>query len=224
MKIKLLVEAGNAKPTPALSQQLGPLGINIGKLIGEVNKASQKYKGMKVPAIVDIDPETKSFKILLKKPPTSELIKKELGLEKGAKDAKIKVANIAIEQVIKITKEKQEDMIVNSFKEAVKNVVGTCTSLGVLVEGKEPKEIIKLIDEGNFDELISNEVTELTEEKKRRLEKQFERIKAVIEKKIKAEEAEEKAKEEAKTEEKQEKSEEEAEKVKEKEEKGRKKQ
>lgn len=197
MKLKLLVEGGNAKPGPALSQQLGPLGINLGKLISEVNKASEKYKGTKVPIIIDIDPSTKEFKISVKTPPTSELIKKELGLEKGAGDAKIKVANLAIEQAIKIAKEKQKDMLVNSFKSAVKNVIATCTSLGVLVEGKEPKRATKMIDEGQFDDLIEKQITEVSAEKKKEIEKQFEKVKAVIEKRIKEEEAE-KAVEEAK--------------------------
>lgn len=210
MKIKLLVTGGNAKPGPALSQQLGPLGINLGKLIGEVNKASEKYKGMKVPVIVDIDPGTKSFKITVKRPPTAELVKKELALDKGAGDAKIKVGNIAIEQIIKIAKEKQDDMLVNSFREAVKNVIATCTSVGVLVEGKEPKEVIQLINNGQFSELIEKQVTEVSLEKKQKIESQFEEAKAVIEKKKEAEEAE-KAAEEAKKEKKEEPEEEEKE-------------
>ena len=195
MKIKLLVEGGNAKPGPALSQQLGPLGINLGKLIGEVNKASENYKGMKVPVIVDIDTETKAFKILVKKPPVAELIKKELGLDKGASDAKIKVGNLAIEQAIKIAKEKQDDMIVNSFKEAVKNVVAACTSIGILVEGKEPKEVIRQINNGEFRTAIENQVTKISPEKKKLLQEQFEKVKAIIEKKKKIEEAEKAAEE-----------------------------
>ena len=197
MELKLLVEGGNAKPGPALSQQLGSLGINLGKLISEVNKASEQYKGMKVPVIVDIDPETKSFKVSTKTPPTSELIKKELALEKGAGDSKNKIANLAVEQAIKIAKDKQNDMIVRSFKSAVKNVVATCTSLGVLVEGKEPKEASKMIDEGKFDDIISQQKTEISEEKQKVIKDQFEKIRAIIEKRIEAEEAE-KAVEEAK--------------------------
>ena len=95
MQLKLLVEGGNAKPGPSLSQQLGPLGINLGKLIADVNKASEKYKGIKVPVIVEIDPVTKTFTVSLKTPPTSELIKKELALAKGAADSKAKIGNFA---------------------------------------------------------------------------------------------------------------------------------
>ncbi|MBU2496910.1 MAG: 50S ribosomal protein L11 [Nanoarchaeota archaeon] len=211
MKIKLLVEGGNAKPGPALSQQIGPLGINLGKLIAEVNKASESFKGMKVPVIVDIDTDTKAFKITVKKPPTSELIKKELDLAKGASDSKAKIANLAVEQAIKIAKEKQDDMLTTSFREAVKNVIATCTSLGVLVEGKEPKEVIAEINNGMYKDLIDKKVTEVNLDKKKILGDQFEKIKAILEKKRKVEEAEKKVKEEkeektkeAKTEEKEE--------------------
>ena len=197
MQLKLLVEGGNAKPGPSLSQQLGPLGINLGKLIADVNKASEKYKGIKVPVIVEIDPVTKTFTVSLKTPPTSELIKKELALAKGAADSKAKIGNFAIEQAIKVAKAKQDDMLVNSFKEAVKNVVGTCTSLGVLVEGKEPKETIKDINAGKYDSLISKQITEVSAEKAQILEKQLAEVKAILEKRKKAEEAA-KAAEEAK--------------------------
>lgn len=197
MQLKLLVEGGNAKPGPSLSQQLGPLGINLGKLIADVNKASEKYKGIKVPVIVDIDPSTKTFTVSLRNPPTSELIKKELALVKGAADSKAKIGNLALEQAIKIAKSKQEDMLVNSFKEAVKSVVGTCTSLGVLVEGKEPKDTIKDINAGKYDSIINTQVTEVSAEKTKLLEKQLAEVKAIIEKRKKAEEAE-KAAEEAK--------------------------
>ena len=197
MKIKLLVEGGNAKPGPSLSQQLGPLGINLGKLISDVNKASADFKGMKVPVLIEINPDTKEFKITVKKPPTSELIKKELGLEKGASDSKIKVENLAVEQAVRIAKEKQDDMLTTSFREAVKNVISTCTSLGVLVEGKEPKEVVAEINKGAYKDIIDQKITEVSPEKKKILREQFEKVKAIIEKRKKVEEAEKKAKEKA---------------------------
>ncbi|OYT37957.1 50S ribosomal protein L11, partial [Candidatus Pacearchaeota archaeon ex4484_31] len=84
MKLKLLVDAGAMKPNPAISQKLGPLGINLGRVIAEVNKATEKYKGMKVPVILDIDVKTKNFTITPLTPPTTELLKKEVNAEKGS--------------------------------------------------------------------------------------------------------------------------------------------
>ena len=41
MKIKILVEGGSMQPGPALSQKLGPAGINIGEVIKKVNDAKK---------------------------------------------------------------------------------------------------------------------------------------------------------------------------------------
>ena len=134
MIINLLVEGGNMEPGPALAQKLGPLGINIGKVISEVNKSTASFKGIKVPVDLDIDTSTKEFKIKVKSPPVAELIKKELGLEKGAGDhKKVQVANMAIEQVISIANLKLPEMLEKDLKAAVKTVIGCCVSLGVLI-------------------------------------------------------------------------------------------
>lgn len=197
MIIKLLIDAGEMKIVPAIAQKLGPLGINMGKVIEEVNSATQGFKGMKVPVILDVNPKTKEFTIKVETPPAAELLKKEFGLEKGSGEpAKIRVANAAIEQIIKVAKIKQEGMLVNDLKKAVKNVLGSCLSLGILVESKNPKLISKRVDSGVYDDLISREATDVSEEKLQRLQEEFEVIKGKQEEILKAEE-EAKAAEEA---------------------------
>ena len=77
-------------------------------------------------------------------PPTIELLKKELGIEKASGEAeKIKAANASIEQIISVAKTKHQNMLANNLKSAVKTVVGTCVSSGILIESKEAKEIEK---------------------------------------------------------------------------------
>jgi large subunit ribosomal protein L11 len=202
MIIKLLVNGGEMKPGPALSQKIGPLGINMGKVISEVNKATASLKGIKVPVTLNIDMKTKNFKVEVFTPPTSELLKKEFGIEKGSgQPDKIKVANATIEHIIKIAKEKESDMLVNSFKATVKSVLGSCVSLGILVESKDPKEVIEEVNEGKYDNEIKNKSTEPSEEKLEKLKKDFEEvrkeqealIKAIEEKKAKEAEAAEPA-------------------------------
>lgn len=194
MIIKLLVDAGNMKIVPAVAQKLGPLGINMGKLTGDVNKATSNFAGMKVPVLLDINAKTKEYNISVKTPPTAELLKRELGVEKGT-PGRIKVGNAAIEQIIKIAKMKQEEMNVSSLKEALKNVLGTCVCLGLLVESKEPKEIIQNIDA--YRESIEKEITQASDEKLAKLAKDFEAVKKEQERIAKEKEAAEKAKEEA---------------------------
>jgi len=200
MIVKMLVEGGDMKPSPAVSQQLGPMGINLGKVIGDVNEATKDFRGIRVPVELDIDSKTKEFTVKVFSPPASELLKKELGIEKGSGQAKKeKAGNIAIERIISVAKTKQESMIVSNFKAAVKSVVGSCVALGVLVENKDPHEIQTEIDEGKYDKEINEKITEVSSEKKLKLKKFFEKLHAKEEAKLKAEEEAEKAAEEAKT-------------------------
>ena len=186
MKLKLLVDGGEMKPGPAISQKLGPLGINLGKVISEVNKATTEFKGIKVPVTLDIDTKTKDFTISVSTPPTNELLKKEFGLKKGSsKPDKIKVANAALEQIIKIAKIKQKDMFVDSLKTAVKSVIGSCVSNGILVESKDPKIVLEEIDSGTYDKIVSEGKEIADKEKLDKLTSDFEEIKKTQEALIK---------------------------------------
>lgn len=199
MIIKLLVDGGDMKPNASISQKLGPLGINIGKVLQDTNTATKSFKGIKVPVELDVNPKTKSFTITVFSPPTSELLKKEIGIETASGEAKkIKVGNLAIEQIIKVAQIKYPNMTASSFKAAVKSVVGSCVSLGILIESKEAKEIEKEIDEGKYDSEIKSEKTELSAEKKAKLEEFFSQLKSKQEAILKKEEEEKKAEEEAK--------------------------
>jgi len=186
MKLKLLVDAGAMKPNPAISQKLGPLGINLGRVIAEVNKATEKYKGMKVPVILDIDVKTKNFTITPLTPPTTELLKKEVNAEKGSPmPNKVKIGNLAIEQIVKIAKMKKEDMTASSLKKAVKTVLASCISLGILVESKEPKQVIEEVDQGVYDEIIEKGIEKPEEEKLKKLASDFEAVKKAQESLVK---------------------------------------
>ena len=194
MQISLLVEGGDMKPGPALSQKLGPLGMNINQIIQKVNEATKDLKGLKVPVELEIDPATKEFDINVSSPPVSELLKKELGIEKGSgEQEKIKVANASIEQIISVAKTKLPNLLCKDLKAAVKTVVGTCVSLGILVENKTPSEVEQEIEEGKYDKEIQEEKTETPEEKKAELEKYFLDIQGEQEKLIKKELAEKEA-------------------------------
>ena len=190
MQIKLLIDGGKMEPGPALSQKLGPIGINIGQVIQKVNDSTKNFNGLKVPVDLDIDPSTKSFEIKVFSPPVSELLKKELGIEKGSgMQKKMTMYNASIEQIISVAKIKLPNMLSKNLKAAVKTVVGTCATLGILVENKSAAEIEKEIEEGKFDKEIKNEETETPKEKRRKLDEYFFEIKDKQEKKLKAEQA-----------------------------------
>ncbi len=190
MIIKILADGGDMKPGPALSQKLGPLGINMGEIISKVNESTKDMKGLKVPVEVDINPSTKEFDIRVFSPPVSELLKKEFGIEKGSGiQNRVQVANASIEQIISIAKTKMQNMLSKNLKAAVKSVVGTCVSLGILIENKSAAEIEKEIDAGKYDRQIQEEITETPEDKKAELKKYFDNLREEQEKMIKQEQA-----------------------------------
>lgn len=194
MIIKLLIEGGDMKPGPAIAQQLGPMGINIGKVISEVNDSTKEFHGMKVPVEIDVDKKTKEFEIKVFSPPASELIKKELKLEKGsAKIKEVKMGNASIEDIIKIAKIKYSNMLEKDFKSAVKSILGTCAAMGILVEDKEPNELIQEVAEGKFDKEINQKISETTNDKRKKLDDFYKKIKAAQD--LKAEQAKKAAEE-----------------------------
>lgn len=186
-------------PGPAVAQQLGPMGINMGEVISQVNEATGEFKGVTVPVHLNVDPKTKKFTIKVLSPPTSELIKKELGIEK-ASGARLKqrVGNFSIEQVISISKAKHDSLLSNEFISTVKSIVGTCQALGVLIENKESQEVMEEIVQGKYSEEIDAKKTDTDPEKRKELDLYFETIAEKQEAVKKAEEAEKAAEEEKK--------------------------
>lgn len=149
--IEALVDAGQASPGPPLGPALGPLGVNIKAVIDEINKKTQKFKGMRVPVKVEVG-DSRDFSIEVGVPPTSSLLLGEAGVEKGSGTPNTeKVGNITFDQCLKVAKMKQESMLATNLRSAVKEIIGTCVSLGLTVDDEEPKAIINAINKGDFD-------------------------------------------------------------------------
>jgi len=150
--IKALVEGGKASAGPPLGPALGPLGVNIMQIINTINDKTKQFDGMKVPVKVIVDPKTKNFEIEVGTPPASSLILKELGLEKGSGSAGThKIGNLTVDQAIKVAKMKHDNLLGRELKQKTKEIIGTCITMGITVEGKRPPEIQKAIDEGVYD-------------------------------------------------------------------------
>ena len=157
--IEALVEGGSASAGPPLGPALGPIGINIGKVIAAINEKTKDFSGMKVPVKVIIESATKEFRIEVGSPPVSALLKGELGLEKGSGNPKSeRIADIDADRVIKVARMKKGSMLSYSDKAAFKEVLGTCNSLGLLVDGKDPRDVQKEVDAGIYDDKLSGKV------------------------------------------------------------------
>ena len=153
--IESLVDGGNASGGPPLGPALGPTGVNIGQVVDEINKKTKDMSGMKIPVKVIVDASTKTFEIEVGSPPTSALIKKELNIEKGAGDNE-PAGDLIFDSVIRIARMKKDSLLAEDFKGTIKEVIGTCQSVGVTIDGKSPKEITAEINEGKLDDRIKN--------------------------------------------------------------------
>jgi large subunit ribosomal protein L11 len=154
--VELLISGGQATAGPPLGPALGPLGVNVMMIVNRINELTKDYAGMKVPVKVAVDPETKEFEVSVGTPTASALIVSELKIEKGSGTPNTaKVGNLTMEQVLRITKIKRHELLAKTLKLAAKEVLGSCVSMGVTVDGKDPREVQKGIDEGLYDEMFS---------------------------------------------------------------------
>lgn len=182
--VQVLIEGGKATAAPPLGPALGPLGVNIGAVVADINKKTADYKGMQVPVTVSVDDETKEYTIKIGTPPASALIKKEAKVDKGSGKPDVElVADLKIEQIIKIAKMKEDALSGKSLKEKVKEIIGSCRSMGVKVEEVHAEEAIKLVDQGKFDKEIKAEKTEITAEELKALEEERLRLQKDLEEK-----------------------------------------
>ena len=156
--VEALVNGGQATAGPPLGPALGPLGVNVLAIVNKINEVTKDYAGMKVPVKITVDPETKQFEVSVGTPTTSALIVSELKIQKGSGSPQAqKVGNLSMEQVVRIAKVKRAELLSASLKASMKEILGTCVSMGVTVEGKEPKEVQMEIDEGKHDQLLEKE-------------------------------------------------------------------
>ncbi len=153
--IEALISGGKATAGPPLGPALGPLGVNVLAIVNKINEVTKDFAGMKVPVKITVNTETKDFDVTVGTPTTSALIVSELKIEKGSGTPKTeKVGDLTMEQLIRIAKVKRTEVLARNLKAAVKEVLGSCVSMGVTVEGKDPKDVQKEIDQEKHDEML----------------------------------------------------------------------
>jgi len=153
--VELLVNGGQATAGPPLGPALGPLGLNIMLVVNKINELTKDYAGMKVPVKISVDPEDKTFDVSVGTPTASALLVSELKIEKGSGTPNTaKVGDLTVEQIVRIAKIKQPQLLASTVKGAAKEIMGTCVSMGVTIEGKDPREVQQEVDDGNYDEIF----------------------------------------------------------------------
>ncbi|HPM26485.1 MAG TPA: 50S ribosomal protein L11 [Methanothrix sp.] len=150
--VEALVPGGKASAGPPLGPALGPLGVNVAQVVAKINEQTKDLNGMQVPVKVIVKSRTE-FEIEVGTPPTSALIIKEMGLEKGSGDNTV-VGNLTMEQVLKIANIKRKGLLSKTMKHAASEVIGTAGSMGATIEGVSSKEAQLAVSSGKYDEIL----------------------------------------------------------------------
>ena len=131
--INLQIPAAKATASPPVGPALGQHGVNISQFIKEFNERTKDQAGFKIPVVITVYAD-RSFTFVTKTPPASELILKTLGIEKGSGvPNKTKVATITKAQVKEIAERKMPDLTAATIEAAMRQVAGTCRSMGITV-------------------------------------------------------------------------------------------
>ena len=154
--ISSLVTGGEASAGPPLGPALGPMGVNNMEVINAINEQTKEFQGMKIPVTVSVDTDTKKWEIEVGIPSASALLLKEAGIQKGSGTSGTEwVGEVSADMIAKVAKVKLETSYASSLKSVAKQIVGTCVSLGIKVEGKTPKEFTAEINEGKWDSKLN---------------------------------------------------------------------
>jgi len=155
--VEALVSGGAATAGPPLGPQLGPLGVNVKAVVDKINELTADFKGMKVPVKIIVDVETKEFEVEVGIPTVSALIAKEAGIEKGSSEpGRVFVGNLTFDQVLKISRIINQKIGLDNLKSVALQVIGTCVSMGVKVDGKDPKLVTREVKEGKYDKYFED--------------------------------------------------------------------
>ncbi|MCX6675067.1 MAG: 50S ribosomal protein L11 [Methanothrix sp.] len=150
--VEALVPGGKASAGPPLGPALGPLGVNVAQVVAKINEQTKDLNGMQVPVKIKVKSRTE-FEIEVGTPPTSALILKEMGVEKGTGDKTV-VGNLTMEQVLKIANVKRKGLLSKTLKNAAREVIGTAGSLGATIDGMPSKEAQAAVVSGKYDEIL----------------------------------------------------------------------
>jgi large subunit ribosomal protein L11 len=132
--IKLQIPAGKANPAPPVGPALGQHGINIMGFCKEYNERTSAQAGSIIPAEITVY-EDRSFTFITKTPPTTDLLKKALGVEKGASDGgHEKLGKLSREKLREIAQLKGKDLNAIGIEGAERIIAGTARSMGIEVE------------------------------------------------------------------------------------------
>jgi large subunit ribosomal protein L11 len=130
--LKLQIPGGAATPAPPVGSSLGQHQVNIMEFCKLFNAKTATRKGETVPVKITIYKD-KTFDVVFKTPPASELIKKKAKVAKGASRPQEIIGRITWQDVEEIAKIKMPDLNAHQLEQAKKIIAGTARSMGIEV-------------------------------------------------------------------------------------------
>lgn len=131
--VKLNLPAGEATPAPPVGPALGQHGVAIMDFCKAYNEKTAQLKGQIIPAVITIY-EDRSFTFVTKTPPTSALLKKAAGIEKGSGTVPKEMAGkVTRTQIREIAEQKMADLNARDIESAMKIIEGQARSMGIEV-------------------------------------------------------------------------------------------
>jgi len=129
--IKLQIPGGQATPAPPVGPALGQHGLNIAEFCKKFNDQTKDKIGNTIPVEITVY-EDRTYSFVLKTPPTSELLRKAAGIEKGSgKPLQEKVGKITKKQLEEIAKIKMPDLNTDNLETAMRIIEGTARQMGI---------------------------------------------------------------------------------------------
>ena len=132
--IKLQIPAGKANPAPPVGPALGQHGVNIMAFCKEYNDRTTAQAGSIIPAEITIY-DDRSFTFITKTPPTADLLRKALSVEKGSSDSlREKIGKLSRDKLREVAELKAKDLNATSIENAERIIEGTARSMGIEIE------------------------------------------------------------------------------------------
>ncbi len=154
--VTLKVKGGQASPAPPLGPAIEQLGLNVNEVVDKINKLTEKFKGFEVKVKIIVDEDTKEYDIEVRGPTATELLLKAVGADKPSGDPMHqKIGDLPFEKIVEIAILKKHDMLAKTLKAAVKTVLGSARSIGITVDGKDPKQVTREVEEGVYDAILA---------------------------------------------------------------------
>ncbi len=153
--IRAQIQGGKASTAPPLGPALTDAGLNAAEVVDKINELTKQYKDLTVDVKIVVDLDTKKYRIEIGTPTVTSLLLKFAGASEPSGDpAHKKIGDLKFEDIVRIAILKKPDLNAKSLKAAVKCVLGSARSIGLTVDGKDPKEVVREVNEGKYDDII----------------------------------------------------------------------